>query len=171
MSDKEQISKDLQLNRSGWSTIMLQVRSLQGCHSFFKHFKDEFKTFKRQLRELEKSERAVDDSIAITEKLNADNLARGYFKLIRNIHPYPHHLGEIAEDLQVGNSLYLKINVFERFLHAVDKIDPNFYQNPLHKQEVKEVIMNTLEDLYDQLEEKEEEAEVEEDYLYEYDEE
>jgi predicted transcriptional regulator len=51
----------------------------------------------------------------------------------------------------------------------MDKIDPNFYENPEHKQEVKQVIIQTLEDLYDEIEELEEEEEDydDEDYLIE----
>ena len=166
MAKKDQIAKDLKLNHAGWSVLMLQIKSLQGAHGFYKHFHEEMRTLKRQLKELEKAERIIDDSISLPEQVDAMSLTRSYFKFISNIHPYPHHLTEIAEELGIVQSIYLKTNVFERFLHAVDKIDPNFYQNPLHRQEVKNVLMQTLEDLYDELEEREEEAQMEEeDYL------
>lgn len=163
MNKSEQISKELQLNRAGMTVIMTQVKALQGSYSLFKQFEEELVTLKKQMRELEKS---IDpDSVGnmrLPKNLNMFTMARGYHSLIANAHPYPHHLTEIADQLGARDNIYLKINILERFLHAVDKVDPHFYQNPLHKQEVRKTIMTTLEDLYDKIEEMEEEAELEE---------
>ncbi|MFT4554566.1 MAG: hypothetical protein ACI9S8_003220 [Chlamydiales bacterium] len=162
MKKNEQISKELQLNRAGMTVVMTQVKALQGSFSLFKQFEEEIVTMKKQLQELEKSVDADNVDLKIPKRLNVFTMARGYHNLIANPHPYPHHLLEIADSLGAQDNIYLKINILERFLHAVDKVDPHFYQNPLHKQEVRKTIMSTLEDLYDKLEEIEEEAEIEE---------
>jgi hypothetical protein len=162
MSKEEQISKALHLNRAGMTVIMTQVKALQGSFSIFKQFEEELTTLKKQMQELEKSIDPELFDLTLPKELNMISMTRGYHALIENPHPYPHHLTEIADGLGARDNIYLKINILERFLHAVDKIDPHFYQNPLHKQEVRKTIMTTLEDLYDKLEEMEEEAELEE---------
>lgn len=163
MENPKQISKQLKLNRSGMHVVMSQVKALQGTFSIYMHFKDELKTLKKQLSELSKSIKDAKMDCSLPKKVTMFSLADSYHKYISNPHPYPHHLLEIANNLGFNENTYLQINLFERFLHAVDKIDPHFYQNPLHKQEVKQVLMQTLEDLYEKVEEMEENAELEED--------
>ena len=162
MSKEEQISKELQLNRAGMTVIMTQVKALQGSFSIFKQFEEELVTLRKQMHELEKSVEREDVDLEIPSGLNFVTMTRGFHSLIANPHPYPHHLLEVADNLGARENIYLKINILERFLHTVDKIDPHCYQNPLHKQEVRKTIMTTLEDLYDKLEEEEDEAELEE---------
>lgn len=167
MDKKERISKQLKMNRTGFSVLMTQVKALQGSHGLYAHFIDEFKTLKKQVKELAKSMENDKNISKLPLELNSLSLARSFFKFISNPHPYPHHLNDLTSFMGASDNIYLKINILERFLHSVDRIDPNFYQNPLHKQEVKQVIIQSLEDLYDQVEEMEEEEELEsqEDYL------
>ncbi len=165
MADSKQVAAELKLNRSGFSVLMSQVKAVQGAHTLYKHFRDEVKTFRQQIKEIQKG----NEEISLPKYCDAVSLAQGFYELFCQPHPYPHHIKDIMENLQANTSPYLQVSVLERFLHSMDKIDPNFYENPEHKQEVKQVIIQTLEDLYDEIEELEEEEEDydDEDYLIE----
>ncbi len=160
-SDAETIARALKLNRVGFSVVMTQVKALQGTHGVFKQFIQEIKTFVKQTEELQKEYPDQKRDLMIPKELNVLNLARKFQSFISTSHPYPHHLLDIVKELGLEDKIYMKVNILERFLHATDKIDPNFFQNPEHKQEVKQVIMQTLEDLYDEIEDLEEEEELE----------
>lgn len=160
MDEASHISKHLRLNRSGMQVLMTQIKCLQGSYHIFTVFDQEMKTLFQQQKMQQSQDLDFDPEI-----LNMYNMARSYQKFISNPHPYPHQLKELAAELGAASNIYLEVQILERFLHAVDKINPNFYQNPLHKQEVAQVILQTLEDLYDEIEEIEEEDDDQGEYL------
>lgn len=152
----------LKLNRAGFAVLMMEVKALQGVMGVFTQFENELKTLKKQINAINKE---YETGIVFPEVLNPMELTRAFFELSKQAHPYPHHLDVILGDLEADTSVYLKSGVLERFLHSLDRVAPNFYQSHLHKMEVKEVIIQMLEDCYDEIEDLQEEAELEDNAL------
>ena len=158
-SDKESgnLANKLEMNRAGFAVLMLEVKSLQGASGVFHQFQNEYKTIKQNIKKMQESfEDEID--LALPKELDFIALAKGFLSIIKQSHLYPHHLEEITQELGSKN-VYIKMVILERYLHSLDRVAPNFYQGKRHKAEIKQVIIQVLEDCYDEIEELEEEAE------------
>ncbi|SCA62962.1 hypothetical protein SCG7109_AG_00090 [Chlamydiales bacterium SCGC AG-110-M15] len=159
---KESQATRLEMNRSGFAVLMMEVKALQGVSGVYNQFENEYKTLGKQIKAIAND---IDEEIPLSEKLNIVEFARGFFQLTKQVHPYPHHLEDILENMGANKHVYIKTAVLERFLHSLDRVAPSFFQSHLHKTEVKQVIIQTLEDCYDEIEDLEEEAELGENTL------
>jgi hypothetical protein len=145
MDTEKKNKKELDLNQAEFSTLMMYVKSVQSGYFLFKQFDEEFKTLKKQ-------------DINVPENISPIFLAKSFFTYIKQTHPYPHQLNDTFTTASTDD-INVKIGVLERYLHAIDKIDPNFFDGSKHKQDCRNVIIQVLEDFYDELEDLEDEEE------------
>jgi type III secretion protein W len=126
--------------------LVTEVRLLQSVLGIYNFFLSREKLVERQF---------YNHGLAKPEALDFQALAKAFMKLVEDRYPSSVKLLRLARELAIEEELLAEIIVFSQFRDAVRGVSPRIYRSLKHRYDLLTAIVETLEELEEQLEEEE----------------
>lgn len=132
--------------------LMTEVKSVQATLGVFAFFKNRQSLIKQQF-ELEERE--------VPKEVNFESLARAFMHIAGERYPTAQKIDQEAKTLNVDRDTAEKMIVLEQMRDAVKQVSTRVYRSPEHRDQVHQVLIECLEEIYDQMEAEAEQEELE----------
>ncbi len=136
------------ISRGELSRLLDDTRSLQGILGVYRFFQSRMRMIRMQLEASSPDERVT---------ITFEDLAKGFIRLLGERYVSPDKLLLLSKQLGISNQLMLQILVFTQMHEGLKQTFGGYYRNAQHREELRQALLKTMEQLEDQLEDEEEE--------------
>jgi type III secretion protein W len=140
-------SKGPTISRGELSRLLDDTRSLQGLLGVYRFFQSRMRMIRLQLEASNPDER-----ITVT----FEDLAKGFVRLLGERYVSPDKLLQLSKQLGISNQLMLQILIFTQMHEGLKQTFGGYYRNAQHREELRQALLKTMEQLEDQMEDEEE---------------
>ena len=149
------LGSDLKAKGSSISPIELrrlitEVKTMQAILSVYRFFSSRMRLIEQQFSR---------EGLPLKENLTFEFLAKHFVKLIAQRYPSPEKVLKMAFSLGISEELLAQIIIFTQFRDALRGISPRLFKSDKQRQDFLIVLIETISELDDMLEEEEEEEE------------
>ncbi len=135
-------SKGPSIARGELYTLVTETRVLQSILGVFYFFKK---------REKQARKRFKKEKIDWPDDLDFEELSEQFMALVEEKYPTSTKILSLARKLEISEDLLAQVIVFEQYRDAIREVAPRIYRNLKHRYDLLEAIIETLEELEDEL--------------------
>jgi len=133
--------------------LFTEVRSMQAILGVFRFFFQRTPLMEGQFNR---------EGLAFPKRLTFEVLAKTFIKLLAEKYPSPDKILRFAGPLGIGEEILAQVIIFTQFRDAMRGTAPKLFKSEKHRQDLLMVLIETISELDDLLDEEEEEEEEEE---------
>lgn len=135
-------SKGPSISRGELYTLVTETRVLQSILGVFYFFKKREKLARKLFKK---------DKLAWPDDLDFEELSEQFMSLVEEKYPTSTKILSLARKLEISEDLLAQVIVFEQYRDAIREVAPRIYRNLKHRYDLLEAIIETLEELEDEL--------------------
>jgi type III secretion protein W len=140
-------AKGSSIPRGELHRLLTEVRTLQSILGVFLFFRGRSDLIKKLLEEA---------GYELAEGVDFETLAREFMGLVDERYPTPSKIYGTSSAMEIEGKIIPQIVVFQQFRDAIRQVAPRIYRSLQHRYDLLTAIIETLEELEDELHEREE---------------
>lgn len=140
-------SKGPSIARPELQRLLDETRSLQGILGIFRFFQSRMRLIGREFASYQ---------LILPPRLDFELLSKAFVKIVAERYMNPDKLRQIAKALGISEELAAQLIIYTQMRDALKQIAPRYFRNLQHREELTKVLLDTLEEIEDELEEEEE---------------
>ncbi|MBM3201379.1 MAG: YopN family type III secretion system gatekeeper subunit [Chlamydiae bacterium] len=143
-------SKGTSIDRNELQRLFSEARNMQAIIGIYRFF---------QLRMEMIAKLFSKEHLTLPQRLNFELLAKQFVVLLQEKYPSPERVLKLAQSLGISAEVAAQVIIFTQYRDAIRGVSPRLFKSTKHRQDLLMILIETISELDDLLEEEEEKAE------------